>query len=244
MMTLQEAIAKVTKLLRLSESSNPHEAALAAQRAQEILTRYDIDRAALSLDGGSEPDEAIEDFSRRAPLDEGGKSLATWKLSLANTIAKANQSRIYRTGVAVGIVGRPSDVEKVRYLYDYLLREVDRLADRDGKGCGKTWRTQYRFGVVEAITVKLAETRAKVENEMRAEVQGTALVRVNEAIQNIERKDRALDAWVSANLKLRAGPRRPMRANHGAREAGREAGKSITISGARGSIASGNRRLS
>lgn len=47
-MNYNEALDKVRKLLRLSESSNPHEAALAASRAQEIMERFKIER--LSMD--------------------------------------------------------------------------------------------------------------------------------------------------------------------------------------------------
>lgn len=44
-MTFEEAVEKVRKLLALSKSYNPNEAALAAARAQEITTRYSIEAA-------------------------------------------------------------------------------------------------------------------------------------------------------------------------------------------------------
>jgi hypothetical protein len=247
-MTLDEAIAKATKLIRLSQSSNPHEAALAAQRAQEILTRYEIDRASLSLDGGeaaAEPDEPIEDFTRKgAPLDDndGKATLPFWKGHLASTIAKANQARVYQIQAQIGIIGRPSDVEKVRYLYAMLVRETDRLAEEHGKGCGRTWRNQFRLGVVDAIAAKLAEAREKVAAEMRGASTGTALVRVNQAIELVRRKDLAVDAWIRSNLRLRTTTRR-FKGNEAAREAGREAGKAINISGARGALGSANKQL-
>lgn len=243
-MTLNDAMAKVSKLLRLSESSNPHEAALAAQRAQEILTRYNIDRAALDLDGSqSEPEEEIENFTDRAPLDEAKARLATWKTILANRLAKANQVAVYVSGSAIGIVGRPSDVEKVRYMYGLLVREVDRLTNRDGKGCGQRWRNSFRLGVVSAIAEKLAQTAAKVAHDMRAESNGAALVRVNQAIEKVEQRGRDVESFVRRNLKLRESSRK-VSASFDAHAAGYHAGQSINLGGnARGALGGSSKRI-
>lgn len=242
-MTLQEAIAKATKLIKLSESDNAAEAALAAQRAQEILARYDIDRASLSMDGPSnEPDETIENFTSRSPLDQGNARIARWKLMLASKVAKANQCRAYQSGPTIGIIGRASDVEKVRYLYDMLVREIDRLTERDGKGCGMNYRMEYRIGAVSAIGDKLAEAKAKVATEMRAENTGAALVRVNNALETIAKKDADVDAWVRANMRFRTKTTYS-RPNHSAREAGYAAGKSLNIGGSNGRIGQGQKRL-
>ena len=40
-------LERIKKLLKLSESSNPHEAALAAQRASELMFKYNVNKAAL-----------------------------------------------------------------------------------------------------------------------------------------------------------------------------------------------------
>jgi type II secretory pathway component GspD/PulD (secretin) len=243
MMTLQEAIAKATKLIKLSASDNPAEAALAAQRAQEILARYDIDMASLAMDApSSEPDEAIEDFTSRSPLDQGNARMARWKLMLASRIARANQCRAYQSGATIGIIGRASDVEKVRYLYAMLVREVDRLTERDGKGCGMNYRTEYRIGAVSAIGDKLAEAKAKVAQEMRAENSGAALVRVNNALETIAKKEMAVDQWVQKNMRFHSKTTYS-RPNHSAREAGYAAGKSLNIGGSKGSIGQGQKRL-
>ncbi len=243
-MTIQEAMAKVTKLLRLSESSEPHEAALAAQRAQEILTRYNIDRAALSLDGTeSEPEEEIQNFTDRAPLDEANARLATWKTVLANRLAPANQCAVYVSGSAIGIVGRASDVEKVRYMYALLVRETERLTDRHGKGCGQRWRNSFRYGVVAAIAEKLAQTAAKVASDMRAESTGNALVLVNQAIAKVEQRGRDVESYLRRNLKLRQSSRK-VRASSDAHAEGYRAGQTINMGGgARGALGGGNKRI-
>ncbi len=245
MMTLQEAIAKATKLLKLSESSNPHEAALAAQRAQEILTRYDIDSAALNLDASkSENNEQVEKFDgfNGKPLDQANKNISQWKGSLASTVSRANQCRAFQQGNAIGIIGRPSDVQKVRYLYDMLVREIDRLTLAHGKGMGKNWCTQFRYGVVDAIGTKLNETKAKVVADMRAENTGSALIRINEAIESIEARNKDVERYIASNMRMRSKTVQS-RGNYGARQAGREAGKSININGSRGALGAGSKQI-
>ena len=68
-------VDKVRKLLRLAESPNANEAALAAAKAQELIDAHNLSAALLAYDEGSaQPNEPIEDFERKgAPLyREGG----------------------------------------------------------------------------------------------------------------------------------------------------------------------------
>lgn len=53
-----EALAKAAKLLRLAQSSNPHEASLAAAKAQDIMDRFKLSGADIQLDG-SKPAENV-----------------------------------------------------------------------------------------------------------------------------------------------------------------------------------------
>lgn len=242
MMTLQEALAKVAKLIRLSQSSNANESALAAQMAQKILVRYNIDRAALAVDGDSDGvEEVIEDHEQM--LDDGGQRIARWKPMLASRVAKANSCRVYIRASAVGIIGRASDVSKVRYLYDMLVREVDRLTATHGKGQGRSYCISFRVGVVTAIGEKLQEANAKVAAEMRAEHTGAALMRIDKALERLSEKDRAIDAWMAENMRLRSSSR-SVGVNAAARRAGYAAGQSITLGNQRGALSRGSKQLS
>lgn len=114
-MTLDEAIEKARKLFALAQSDNPHEAAQAAARAQEILARFSIDAAMLETSSTEEPEEDIRRFND--PLDTTKNNWATWRLTLASVICKANQAKNFTSGNAMLLIGRPSDVSKVRYIY-------------------------------------------------------------------------------------------------------------------------------
>jgi hypothetical protein len=237
-MTEANIISKVQKLLRLSTSSNAHEAALAAAKAQELIDQHNLQSALLELESAAPrnglDDEPIEKFEADRALDRPVR-LDRWRAYLAQVVGKANGCSIYLSGGAIALVGRPSDAETVRYLYAYLAREVERLTTEQGKGCGKTWRNNFRNGVVDTIARKLDEQHAKFEREARASVadNSMALVRVNQALATVEAKRTSVETWVKTNMKLRS-TRSSSTLDRGARASGRAAGESISVGGAAG----------
>ncbi|RYF48582.1 MAG: DUF2786 domain-containing protein [Cytophagaceae bacterium] len=248
MMTLEQAMAKASKLLKLAESSNANEAALAAQRAQEILDRYSIDMASLeaSGDGDASDNESVQRFDGEDGIDRGNASIAYWKLALATKIGQANSTRVYKSGATIGIVGRKSDVAKVRYFYILLCSEIDKLTNFHAKGKGRNYRTEFRMGVVAAIGDKLQEAKAKVAQDMRQEASGneSALVSLNRGLERLDQRQRDVDAWVRANMNFRSS-NRYARQNSDARAAGYSAGQSLNVGGgrARAALGSGQGKL-
>jgi Protein of unknown function (DUF2786) len=236
----EEAVSKAVRLLKLSQSSDfPHEAANAAARAQEIIDRYKL--AGLSAESdipgaAREPEEEIRQFED--PLEVGeGKNLSRWRVTLASTLARANQSRIYTVGTAIKIVGRPSDAETIRYMYQYLVNEVERLTRVHAKGNGKTWANNFRLGIVDEIRDRLKaqreETIKNLKTEMQGSVPGSAVVRVDQALAKMEHRGEDVEEWMDKNMSLRKTYAR-IRSDYGAREAGRQAGKSIQLGGGKG----------
>lgn len=243
-MNIQDAISKAARLLRLANSDNPHEAASAAAKAQDIIDRYQISAALLELEGKT-PDEPHEDigYFKQAPLD--GKvdgRLSSWRSRLAITVADANGCKCLFTGGAVNLVGRPSDAETVRYLYAWLANETERLADKHGKGCGRPWRENFRHGVIDTLGQRLRAQRAATADAMRAEAGApSAIVLVNQALAKVEARKADAQAWVDKNIKVSRS-----RAiggggqfNPGARAMGRKAGHEVALSRARGALGGG-----
>ncbi len=244
-----EALRKISKLLRLSQSSNANEAASAAAMAQDLMQRHGISQAAAQLDGteARAPEEPIMDFSQR---DGGslavmaGSKLETWRGFLAQVITSKYACRVVqhrRSGPdgeykTLEIIGRPSDVETVRYLYTWLANETDRLTDVHGTGMGYTWRNNFRLGVVDAIRMKLDEQEDRTRSAIRTEAETnggqTALVRIDQAIACYEKRASDVDEWVKSNRKdLRKGTRSPARYDGGARAAGRSEGAKLNVGG-------------
>ena len=227
----EKALAKAAKLLRLSSSSNPHEAALAASKAQEILDRYKIDRLSINIDGNSDaPEEPIKDFGFD-PLDSSNTA-ATWRVRLACSLAARNQSKVYLHGSALCLIGRASDVSTVRYMYGYLTREVDRLAKRDCAGCGRTYANNYRLGVVDTISRRLATQERETEEQMKREAEAESSERalaIVSAITVRRNQIQAVEEFTKANMKLRSGRASSYRSDYSARAAGQKAGQEIGL---------------
>lgn len=255
MMTHEEALSKIQKLLRLAQSTNANEAASAAAAAQSLMDKFHIERCTAEADTATveEKDEDILDFSKtpEGELDGEGKNRSTWRTSLAAVIAKHNACRVFlsqriRDGKVIStveIVGRPSDVATSRYLFGWLKGEVERLALAAGRGMGKTWGLNFRLGCIDTLSKKMDEARKATMNEARAAVTGTALVRVDAALARFENRAATVQAWMDTRLNLRKGPSVKVRTDYGARQAGRDAAQSITLGGARARLGAGAKQL-
>lgn len=246
-MNYEEALQKAAKLLRLAKSSNPNEAALAASKAQDIIDRFRIEAAALTLDGQTpqQPDEPIQDFGND-PLERLNRK-SSWKSRLASTIAKYNACKMYNGHYGPSVIGRPSDVATVRYIYAWLVQETDRLAARDCRGNGVSWVNNYRLGVVDTIGDRLHQQKRETQDRVRAEVallavgqsaeaQSLALVKINNAIARTEERREEVEAWTKEHVKL-VGRASYVRYSSTARAAGQRAGREVRFTTAKGAIA-------
>lgn len=239
-MTHQEATIKAVKLLRLAQSSNEHEAALAMARAQELIDRHKLEN--LSLDYDTEnPPEDIVNFTQD-PLEQG-TTLSTWKHRLATGLAKNNQCKAYSNGSKLILLGRPSDVTTVRYLYAWMTREIDRLAEENCKGCGRSFWNNFRIGAVESVRDRLAAQQEATIATVKAEAGSTlALVRVNNAIAKLDQRMNEVNSFAKKHLKLRTVTRYSQM-DPSARALGRAAGETIPLRPAAGSLINSTKRL-
>lgn len=244
-MTYQEAIEKVAKLLRLATSSNPHEAALAASRAQEIIDRFNIEAAALALDGKpSNTSEPIKDFGAD-PLEE---KHSTWRWRFLSTVVRMNGCKAYLCSKQYKIIGRPSDVQTVRYFFAWLCREIDRLCAMECKGNGRVFVNNWRIGCAETIADRLQGQQKATRQAMVQEIEaGTltgalksqALVRLQQAVSTVDKKRDEVEAWAKKNMKLKnrgSGQRGGGQYHDSAREMGRQAGYKVRMQRAAGNI--------
>lgn len=252
-MTDQETgiLDKVRKLLRLSTSSNANEAAMAAAKAQELVDKYQLEKAMVDLaDEEGRParakgldDEPIVKFDD-SPLDRQGRKLDRWRSYLGIVIAKANGCQVWKSRGDLMVVGRPSDAETVRYLYAWLSREVERLATLHGRGKGINWRTNFRIGVVDTIKAKIEAQRHQLEMAARAAAGADrqGLMRVERALANVEARRETVEAWVKENMQLRYRSAKIV-VDYGARAAGKQAGQGIELGGHRDRLTSAAKRI-
>jgi len=258
-MTREEAIGKVAALLRLAERGGTvAEAATAAAHAQAIMDRWELTHDAVNghTDEQPETEEPIMGFGS-APDGQLDASLKQprWMVQLAGGIARLNGCFIYlssrwepkksRHFRSVEVVGRPSQVETVRYMYAWLKREIQKLQNIHGRGMTYSWRREFNIGAVIEILRRLEEQRRQTVQEVRAEYVNNpnALVRIDRSLARIQDSSLAR-AWAYEHFRFGKSRGGPGGQYHGsAREAGAAAAKSINLSRGAAGLGAGQKSL-
>lgn len=204
---LDQVIERIQKLLALTKSSNPHEAALAAAKAQALLFRHNLSMA--TVQAGLE-DGASPYIADRFHIGGG----TTWRRMLLAAIARNNFCRAvgYKGTPEVGIVGERHNIQVVQYLYGFLVAEIRRLAERgwaerrrEGEARGeRAWKRSFYYGAVQMVSQRLA---AQHQASAGADSASTALVAL---------KSRELDvAYAKFFPKVNPGRRAVVRSDDG-----------------------------
>ena len=225
---LESIIAKIKALRALATSSNVHEAAAAAAQAEALLQKYRLDEAAVEMT------EPARESAKEAdePLAWHTGHLSWWRVALGSALVRNHGCTDYvttRGGRRCHIIlGRPSDVATVRYLYAWLTTEIARLCDRHGSGKGRSWRHSFCMGAVAAVRDAMAVAKA--------DARGTAS---SAALVVLDRRDveaRVALALSQPNLRATQGGRsRDAEAYSRGKEAGRTIHLGASIGGGKSS---------
>lgn len=216
------ALDRVRKLLALATSPNPHEAAVAAARAQEIIEAHRL-QAWLDAEAAVHDDPDPIADARDEPL-ETSRRIRKWKSALATTLAECNGCVAYIAPrgreQSIVLVGRASDRAAVAELWGWLVKRIEWLSATHGAGQPRSWHDAFRIGVVDAVAERLRHAR----QEARATLPEAALVRVDPAV--VAHRE-ALDRFVHEHLRLGRG--RALRVDAEAWEHGRKASDELEI---------------
>ena len=177
---------KVRKLLALSKSPNEHEAALAAERAREILDKYQISLAEV------DEKEFTEIVEKGA--DSGYSNPRMWVHVLAMSTAKAFDCKVFRMGGVYVFCGLKSDTQVSEYIFAYLLRTVfglmkQRMKNRRKIGARGAGDVQsYAYGAARAIGEKIeayaaSQRRRDVYQEFKSKTGKDLMVVKNGALE-------------------------------------------------------------
>lgn len=115
----EKILEKLKKLLSLAKSDNPHEAALALQRAKKLMLAYDITQQDLAL---SDIDESISSY-----WGVGSIKPPCYMLGLLDIIQMAfGVTSIIHSGFkpSVGFYGNKGRVELASYTWEVLARQL------------------------------------------------------------------------------------------------------------------------
>jgi hypothetical protein len=163
-------LSRIQKLLRLSTSSNPNEAAVAAGKAQELLLKYNLSMTQVEGYSAEKQEPIIEDMQRF------GKNLVDWKFSLAAVVARNNLCHVHSYGSSIVWVGRNTNMQVARFLTDTLIADLERLATEYWNGVlllrklglaqgesayihGRVYKSGFYSGAVETIRERLRASK-------------------------------------------------------------------------------------
>lgn len=231
----EKVIDKLHKLLRLQQSPNEHEAALAAALAAELMAKHHLDEAAVRLAAGKDAADQVV----TAVIDESKKKDG-WIGALANGCARGFGCRLYWhtqrdfdvrrqrrmvTNIELRMVGRKGDIEAASYTLAWLMNELHAIAHREARGQGVAWKNSFKVGAAITIASRLIERRKAVMADLARGANQHAMVLV-------EKDDAAVEALMQS-LHLRPGP--PLRISRGdGYQAGQSAGQAVNLDGGKG----------
>lgn len=220
-MEISEVIQKVRKLMALAQSSNEHEAALAAAKAQTLMLEHKLSEGDLDSAVLKSKDPITEAFTTESI---GKFAYMQWKGALMYGIAKLNNcAALLCDSKRLKIIGRTSDRQVVEYLSCYLIREVERLAFESYARAGfcdktKRWTWTQSFGS-GSIPVILKRMRDEKESFLHQNPSCTALVK---------RDDTAIQDYMRGLDGVRKGRKSKAKLSADGYYAGRVAGSTIS----------------
>lgn len=235
-----KVLDRVRKLLRLAESPNVHEAAVAAAQAQRLMMLHRIEAASIEVDASE--DETIDEQEV-----EHRKSRSTWRWDLLWAICRPNRCRPWmrsKNGRYVYTVfGTRSDADTVLYLYRLIERAIEQevKARRGTKDLyGRSECHAFRQGAVVRVRARLQEANEDAAREATArsngDTVGRALARLDQAGHAVETAMRGQGLGYGTPTRRRLG-------DIGAFVEGRKWGDTIGLGRHRGAVVAARRAL-
>lgn len=157
---LQDVIRKVEALLtRANNTDFPEEAKSCQQKAQELMTKYQVEEASLF---GTKREEAI--ISKRIDVQS---PYSIDKISLLGSIGRENFCRVLRGKNYAVIYGYESDIELSLAMYRMLLTdmirqmmfELDKARKEFYVDNTKGWKKSFFAGYAQTIGQRLKEAK-------------------------------------------------------------------------------------
>ena len=128
-MTKDEVVSKVRKLFELAKSSNENEAALAAAKARELLSRHNMGLADVP------PEEMRDSLDVCEAFVQTGGVLRNWIKGLVIHISHGFECQHMvrrRRGAKplLSFIGTRADAEVAASTFQFLVRELQRLSEK------------------------------------------------------------------------------------------------------------------
>jgi hypothetical protein len=184
-MTREEAISKVQKLLNLSQSSNEHEAAVAATKAREILSQYNLSLATLPHQVVNTTLGIVEHELETNTID------GYWVTDLLTHVARGFHCETFRrlatqTNKTLFIfIGTSLDAETAATIFLFLKNRLEALVNKkldclkqENPGWNEILlRMSYLEGAAERLGERVDDEVLKIKNEERKHCQDLVVLK-------------------------------------------------------------------
>lgn len=232
-MTSETVLAKIAKLHAMAvgaaQIGNQAEAAAFGAKVQELLIAHELEMT--DVEYASRADNDPFEKSTLDPENEGiapSRRRVAWQERLASAISRAFfcQLMVIPGSNRLIFIGRRSHRSMAVYVYSRLVRDIERLQKEERQKLYVSsgydseavagFNASFRNAFVSTVAQRLAAADRERENQMRAEGSGTALVRLNNAREDVA-------VWMKANVKT-GGSASGLSGHRGYNAAGQRAG--------------------
>ncbi len=215
----EDIIELVRKCLALSRSSNEHEAARAAEKAQELMLKYKLSEAEVEL----KTEQKVGVTHTEYPAVS-----RAWRRDLAGAVSEAYFCKVLvsrrRGHERMVFVGKPTDIQITIMVYEWLASALDQICydvtkhDLGERGNLTRWRNSWLAGAVYEVSRRLYEQSERQASDPTTQ----ALVSTTQdALQSY--------AYEKLGAKRTSKSYNTTDMHRGAYAEGREAGKTIPL---------------
>jgi hypothetical protein len=136
---------KVRKLLALSKSDNENEAAVALEKANELISKFELDEKSLRFESVS---------------IKSSKTYVAWRTVVANAVSWLYCCHNYRQandGVFI-FTGEKLDAFLAGEMFEYLIKTIERSAKKDiRKNAKLEFRRDFKLGMASRLYDRIME---------------------------------------------------------------------------------------
>ena len=190
-MTDEKILERVQRLLAMAgDVSSPHEAAIAARRAESIMREHNLSEADVILK------EMTCDDIVELDAETGYTTIPPWMRRLAGPISMLMDCEV-RAYVShrrktITYLGQKEDAQAAAWIFSYLVECIQRLSKKYrtkqrklfGAGHG-TNMDDYRKGIVQEVLFTIGQMIEEKTRQLAEHTSGTALViRKKDLIEN------------------------------------------------------------
>ena len=182
----EKIIERIEKLLRLSESTNQHEAELAAQRASELMTKHQISMTVLDVQN------VMNDNVKQTLYSE--KTIQRrWVPTLAQACAILFDGRVVvRSSTQIWFVGYDTDTQAAQMLFKHLYEAWFGIVNQDhvrakreatmygNKFRGASYKNSHGVAYTQSIYWRVKALVEERKAQVKSTSTGTSLIVVKD----------------------------------------------------------------